>query len=112
MSGHGITSQEDDDSGDEIPLWPSISRTAQPYSHQSSAPPDDPHRCVLQVVMNPWTPPSMLRESVDTSPGGNDYGIEELLAPSSSSDPHLSHEQKDRKDDSVRNKRASHDKVR
>ena len=79
VSRHSPTSNEDDETRDEVPLGPSISLPAQPDTGQASTPPDNAHSCVLDVVCDPRSSPSMLSESIDTTPSSNECRVEEFL---------------------------------
>lgn len=111
MGRHGITSQHDDNTRDQVTLGPAVTLAAQPHAQQPSAPPDNTHRGVLQVIVHPGTTPAVFGKRVDASPDGNHQRIEELLAAAGATQPELPDEQQDRHEDSVRDKRTSHDEM-
>jgi hypothetical protein len=61
--------------------------------------------------VHPWSSPSVFCECVDAAPRSNDEGIEELLAPSSPPQPHLSDQKQDQEDYTVCDESASHNEV-
>lgn len=81
VCAHGPASHEDDNARDEIALRAAATVSTEPDSDQSSTPPDDSHTGVLQVVVYPRSTPSVLGESIDTSPGSDDQAVKELLRP-------------------------------
>lgn len=112
MGGHGIPSQHDDDTRDQITLGPAVALAAQPHAQQAGAPPYNTHRGVLQVIVHPGPAPAVLGKRVDASPDGNNQRVKELLTAAGATQPELSHEQQDRHEDPVRDKRTSHDEMR
>ena len=93
MRTHGESSQENNNSRDDVPLRSSISLSAEPDTHESCTPPHNAHRSVLQVVVNPRTAPSVLGECVDAAPSRDDDAVEELLRSARTSDPALTNEE-------------------
>lgn len=111
VATHGIAGQHDDESGNQIALWPPIPLSAQPHAQKTSAPPDNAHGRVLQVIFNPCSSPAMLRESVYTTPNRNDQRVEKFLAPAGPAQPILTDDENDGKQDAVGDEGTSHDKV-
>lgn len=66
---------------------------------------------MLEVILDPGVAPSMFGESIDTTPGGNEDGVEELLAPAGGPQPRLSHEEQECHDDTVPDKGGAHDEM-
>jgi hypothetical protein len=66
---------------------------------------------VLEIVVHPWSTPSVLGESVDASPSRNESTVKEFLGSSSPSKPGLSNKKDDDECDSVGDKRAAHDEM-
>lgn len=66
---------------------------------------------MLEVVGDPGSSPSVLRESVHTSPKADDQAVPELLAPSAPLQHLLSVQENDRKDDAVPNEGRTHDEM-
>jgi hypothetical protein len=67
---------------------------------------------MLQIVLNPRVPPSMLREGIHTPPRSDNDTVEELLRPPRPSKPALAHQQQNSHDDTIPDKRGPHDEVR
>jgi hypothetical protein len=112
MRRHSPASHENDDTWDEVPFRLSVPLPAEPHAHQPRSPPYDAHRCVLEVVVRPWSSPAMLGEGIDATPRGNDERVEELLAPSSPPQPHLPDQEQNQENDAVCNEGAAHDEMR
>ena len=112
MRGHGISGQTDDDGGNQVPLGPTIPAPAQPHAQKTGAPPDNTHRRVLQIIVNPWSAPAMLGKGIDTAPCGDDERIEEFLTPAGSPQPVLADKKKNGQADTIRDECAAHDEVR
>lgn len=112
MSRHRIAGQQNDDCGDEIPLGAAISLPAHPNTQKTCTPPDDAHSGMLQIIVYPWSSPTMLRKGVDASPGRDDQGVEELLTAAGAAQPVLTNEQQDSKHDTIGNERTAHDEMR
>ena len=112
VCAHRPAGHENDDSGDEVSLRTSVTVARQPHTHQSSAPPDDAHGRVLQVVVHPGTSPAVFGEGIDTAPGGDDGRVEELLRAVRALDPDLADQEQDREEDAVRDERRPHDEMR
>lgn len=108
---HAPTSDEDDESGDEVALRVTITISAQPNASQTRAPPDNTHCSVLPIILDPGGTPAVLREGVDAAPSGNDSAVVELLRSSCAANPDLSREQNNGQKDTVGNECASHDEV-
>ena len=108
---HGPAGDGDHEAGDEVALRRPIPGPTEPDTRQPGAPPDDAHGGVLPVVPHPRGAPVMLGESVDAAPGSNDNAVKELLAPTGPDQPHLSNQQQNQQQDSVRNEGATHDEV-
>src|SRR4051794_25684556 len=111
MTRHSPSSDEDDESWDEVPLRCAISFPTQPNTSKSCSPPNYSHCSVLNIVRNPWSSPSMFGKGIDTSPCCNDRRIEEFLGPSSLPQPHLSDKHDDCKKDTVTNECTAHNKM-
>lgn len=71
MRRHSPTGDKDDETRNEVPLRSSISFPAEPDPSQSSAPPDNAHSGVLDIVSNPGSSPSMLRERINATPSSD-----------------------------------------
>ena len=112
VTRHGIASQHDDDTGNQVALGSAVALPAQPDTQQTGAPPDNSHGGVLQVIMHPWTSPAVFSESVDTSPSSNNHRVEEFLTAAGATQPKLTNEKEDGHHDSVTDKSASHDEMR
>jgi hypothetical protein len=93
MGGHRVSGKEDNDSWNEISLRPTISLSAEPDAQQASAPPNNSHARMLQIIVNPRPPPAVFRKRVDATPHCNEQGIEEFLASASPTKPKLADEQ-------------------
>lgn len=111
MRRHSISSQQDDNGRNKVALWPAIPAAAQPYAQQTGAPPDHPHRGMLQIIMDPRTTPAVLGKGIDTAPGGDDERVKELLAATRPAQPVLTNQQKNSQTNPVSDKRTAHDKV-
>lgn len=111
VTRHGPTGDENDKSRNEVPLWRSVSLPAQPNTGQTCGPPDDTHRCMLNIICNPWASPSMFRESVDASPCSNHGRVEELLRASGLLQPYLSGQHENGENDTVPDERTTHDEM-
>ena len=111
MCRHSITSQEDNNTRDKVPLGATIPTPTQPHTQKTSAPPNNPHSRMLEVIMSPRLAPAVFGEGVNTAPKRNDQRIEELLTAAGTTKPELADEQKNGEQDSVRNERAAHDEV-
>lgn len=112
VTRHGITGQHNNDTRDNVPLGPAVALPAQPDTQQTSAPPDNSHGGVLQVVMHPRASPAVLSESVDTSPRGDNERVEELLAAAGAAQPILTNKEEEGQQDPVGDESASHDEMR
>lgn len=112
MGRHRVASQQDHNSRNQVPLRPTVSLPTQPDTQETGAPPDNSHTRMLEIIMRPILAPAVLGECVDTTPDRNNDGVEEFLAPTSSSKPELAHEQEDSKKDTVGNERTSHNEMR
>lgn len=108
---HAPTSDEDNESRDEVALRVTIAISAQPNTGQTRTPPDYAHCSVLPIILDPGGTPAVLRESVDAAPSGNDGAVVELLRSSRTTNPNLSREQNNGQKDTIGNECASHDKV-
>lgn len=73
MGTHSPTSENDDQSWQNIATRPSSSTSAKPNTQQTSTPPNDPHGRMLQVIPDPRSTPPMLRERIHTSPKRDDH---------------------------------------
>ena len=111
MRRHGPARDQDDKTWYEVSLRPSIPLSAQPDASQTSAPPDNAHSRVLDIIPNPSTSPPMLSESVHTTPCGNEERVEEFLRSSRPLQPRLTNEHDNRKDDAVSDEGTSHNKM-
>ena len=111
VSRHGIARHEDDNRRNQVPLGSAVAVTAQPHTQQTSAPPDNAHSGVLEIVVDPRAAPAVLSKGVDTAPGCNNQGVEELLAAAGTAQPELAHQQQDGQADSVGDERTAHDEV-
>ncbi len=111
MRRHGPARHEDHKTGNEIALGSAVPPSAQPDTCQTSAPPDDAHGRVLPVILDPGSTPTMLGESIDTAPGGNDNAVEELLAAAGAAKPELTNKQQNGEQHAVGNEGAAHDEV-
>lgn len=111
MSAHCPARDENDNGWDQIAFWLSRSRTTEPDTNQAGCPPNDAHRGVLKVVVAPGLAPSVLGKGVDAAPCGDDKAVEEFLASSCPSQPHLAHEEQDDEDDAICDESAAHDEV-
>jgi hypothetical protein len=109
---HSIPSHENDNGRNEVALGAAIAAPAQPHTQQTSAPPDNTHGSVLQIIVHPGTAPAVLSKGINTTPSRNNQGVEELLAATSPAQPVLSNQQKQSQTDTVPDKRTAHDKVR
>lgn len=112
MTRHGIPSQHDDDTRHQVALRLAVALPAEPHAQQTGAPPDNTHGGVLQVIMHPRPAPAVLGKRVDAPPDGDDQGVKKLLTPAGPTQPELSDEKHDHQQDTVRDKRTAHDKVR
>lgn len=112
VSRHGKPGKEDDDSRNNVPLRTAVPGPTHPHAEQASAPPNNTHSGMLEVVMAPFLSPAMFRERVDAPPRSDDERIEELLTAACAAEPELPHQKKKREHDAVRDERTSHDKVR
>ena len=79
VATHGPASDSDDDSGNQVALGTATAVAAQPHAQKTSAPPDDTHTGMLQVIAYPGPSPSVLSEGVDAAPRSNDHAVVELL---------------------------------
>lgn len=86
---HGPSRYQYDKARDKVPLGRAVALPTQPNTDQAGRPPNDAHRSVLPVVLDPGSPPPVLREGVDAAPGRNDHAVEELLRPSRPLEPQL-----------------------
>ena len=111
VSRHSPTSNEDDETRNKVPLWSSISLSAQPHTGQARTPTYNAHGCVLDVVCDPRSSPSVFSKGVDTTPRSNECRVEELLRSSSSLQPGLSDKHDDSQKDAVANESASHNEM-
>lgn len=111
MRRHGPSCDEDDKARDEVALGGAVSALAQPNSSKAGAPPNDAHGRVLPVIPDPFGSPSVLSEGVDTTPCSNNGAVEELLAAASPTEPNLTNEQHDGKEDAVCDEGTAHDEV-
>lgn len=111
MGRHGKAGEKNDNSGDQVPLGLTVSLTAHPDPQKPGAPPDYTHGSVLQIVMRPGLAPSMFSKGVDTSPGGDHQGVEELLTPPGAAQPKLAHQKENCQQDSVGDEGTTHDKM-
>lgn len=108
---HGPAGNENDNAGKNIAAWSTPPASAKPDSKQTSAPPNNAHRSMLQVILDPGVAPAMLGEGIDATPHGDDDGIEEFLRLAGAAQPRLAHEEQDGHDNAVANKGRAHDKV-
>lgn len=111
VRGHGITGQEDDDSGHQVTLRAPVPVAAQPDTQETRAPPDNAHGGVLQVIVDPRASPSVFGKGVDAPPGRDDQGVEEFLTPTRATQPVLADEEENGEEDSVRDEGTAHDEV-
>ena len=79
MGRHSPASDENHETWNEIPLWTTVTLSAQPDTSQTCAPPNDTHGCMLDIVRNPRAAPSVLREGIDATPCRDQERIEEFL---------------------------------
>lgn len=59
MCRHRITSEYDDNSGDDVPSGLTIVAPGKPETKHSRSPPDNSHSGVLNVVVFPVLPPAV-----------------------------------------------------
>jgi hypothetical protein len=111
MTTHGPASNGDDDGRNQIALGTATAVAAEPHTHQTSAPPDDTHTGMLQIIMCPGVSPSVFSESVDTTPSSNDHAVVEFLRAAGATQPDLTNEEEDGVDDAVCDKCRAHDEV-
>lgn len=109
---HGPPCHQQHKTRDEIALRTAVTVLAEPDTRQAGTPPDDAHRGVLPVVLNPVGAPSMLGEGVDAAPCGNDDAIKKFLRPAGAPEPQLPNEQHQGQNDPVRDERTTHDEMR
>lgn len=72
MSRHGIPSQHDDDTRDQVAFRLAVALPAEPHAQQTGAPPDNAHGGVLQVIVHPRPAPAVLGKRIDAPPDGDD----------------------------------------
>ncbi|KAI5297521.1 hypothetical protein KEM55_004562, partial [Ascosphaera atra] len=99
MPTHSPAGKADNDSRNQIPLRLAIPLAAKEQAQQASSPPDDTHRRMLEIVLDPFRAPPVLSEGVEASPEGNDQRVEELLTAARAAQPELADEEDDRKQD-------------
>lgn len=68
VTRHSPTSNEDDETRDEVALWSAMLVSAQPHPSKTRSPPDDAHSSVLDVVFDPSSTPVVLGEGIDAAP--------------------------------------------
>lgn len=111
VSGHGIAGHQDDDGRNEVTLGTTAAGTAEPHTQQTSAPPDNSHSSMLEVIVNPRGTPSVLGESINTAPSGDDERIEEFLTAAGTAQPKLTNKQEDSQTDPVPDECGAHDEM-
>jgi hypothetical protein len=111
VTTHGPSSNGDDNGRDQVALGTATAIATEPDAQKASAPPNDTHGRVLQIVTHPSGPPSMFGESIDTSPRSNDHTVVELLRTAGATQPNLTYEKEDGVDDSVGDEGRAHDEV-
>lgn len=87
MAAKGPARNQDDEPRDEVSLGAAITIPTEPYSDQSSTPPDYAHSRVLPIVLDPCGTPPMLGEGINDAPSRNDSTIEEFLGPAGALEP-------------------------
>lgn len=112
MCRHRPPSDCNDETRNEVPLWCSVPLPAQPNPSKAGAPPDNTHSSMLDIIADPCTSPSVLRERIDAAPSSDQSRIEEFLGPACSLQPPLSDKQDEREKDTITDKRTSHDEMR
>lgn len=111
VSGHGIASHHDDNCRNEVTLRTATAGTTEPHAEETSTPPDNPHRGVLEVIVNPRGTPPVLGKSVNTAPSGDDERIEELLTAAGTAQPVLADKQKNSQADTICDECRAHDEM-
>jgi hypothetical protein len=111
MATHGPASNGNDDGRNQVALGTAAAVTAEPHAQQTSAPPDDTHTGMLQVVAYPGVSPSVFSESVDATPSSDDHAVVELLRAAGATQPDLTNEKEDGVDDTVCDEGGAHDEV-
>lgn len=109
---HGITSQTDDNSRNQVPLGPAITAAAQPHAQKTSAPPDDTHRSMLEIIVDPGSAPAVFSKGINAAPRGDNQRVEEFLAPARAAQPVLAHQQQNSQANTIADESAAHDKMR
>jgi hypothetical protein len=66
---------------------------------------------MLKVIMHPSGTPTVLRESVDTPPSGNNQRIKELLTATRLPQPELTNKQEDSQANTVPNESTTHNEM-
>lgn len=111
MRTHSPSRDENDESGNKVPLGLAISVPAQPDSRQAGAPPDDAHCRVLPVVAHPISSPAVFGEGVDASPCCDHSRVVELLGAAGAADPDLSSHKDDGQYNAIADEGGAHDEV-
>jgi hypothetical protein len=109
---HAPSREQNNNARNQVSSWSAMSRSRQPYTKQASTPPDYAHSCVLKIISNPWTTPSMLSECVDSAPSSNEKRVKEFLTSTCPSQPELANQKYHSHHNSITDECAAHDKVR
>lgn len=112
MRRHSIASQTDDNSGNQVPLGPAITAPTQPHAQQTGAPPDNTHRGMLEIIVDPGPAPTVFSKGINAAPRGDNQRVEEFLAPARAAQPVLAHQQQNRQDNTISDERTAHDEMR